>query len=105
MFVLVITLICALLIAIFAVQNASAVVIQFFGMTSEVPLVLVILGSVLAGVFITFLLALWREFRLRRKNKTEVLNETGIRQEQKPDAAGQDRNPANLPSNDSGSNI
>jgi putative membrane protein len=56
-----------LLVAIFAVQNAAPVAIKLFWITTEVPLVLVILGSVLAGAIIVFSLVVWRKFRLKRK--------------------------------------
>ena len=68
MILLIITLIVALLVAVFAVQNAAPVAIQFFWMIAEVPLVLVILGSVFAGAIIVFLMAIWREYRLKKKN-------------------------------------
>ncbi len=47
----------AILIAIFAVQNAGPVAIQFFlWAVPEIPLVLVIFGTVLCGLIIGFLL-------------------------------------------------
>ena len=67
MTLLILTLIFALLVAIFAIQNAAPVAINLFWITTEVPLVLVILGSALAGAIIVFLIAVWREFRLKRK--------------------------------------
>jgi len=66
LYILVLSLICALIIAVFAVQNAAPVVIRFFWTTANVPLVLVILGSALTGALITLLLAVWREYRRRR---------------------------------------
>ncbi len=69
MFILILSLICSFLIAIFAVQNAILVTIQFFWVTKEVPLVLVILGSAFAGALIMLLLAIWRELRLKLKPK------------------------------------
>ncbi|MHB1653396.1 MAG: LapA family protein [Desulfitobacteriaceae bacterium] len=67
MFILFLSLMFALLVAVFAVQNANLVGIQFFWIEAKVPLVLVILGSALAGAVVTILLALWREFRSKRK--------------------------------------
>lgn len=67
MLILILSLAFALLVAVFAVQNANPVAIQFFWTEASVPLVLVILGSALAGAVVTLLLALWREFRSRRK--------------------------------------
>ncbi|HHV35099.1 MAG TPA: LapA family protein [Syntrophomonadaceae bacterium] len=50
-------LIFAILIAIFAVQNAGPVAIKFFFWgVPEIPLVLVIFGTVLCGIVIGFLL-------------------------------------------------
>lgn len=69
MLVLILSLICSLLIATFAIQNASIVVIQFFWVTKEVPLVLVILGSTFAGALVMLLLAIWRELRLKLRAK------------------------------------
>ncbi|GAB6154240.1 LapA family protein [Desulfosporosinus burensis] len=69
MFVLILSLICSILIAIFAVQNASLVTIQILWITKEVPLVLIILGSTFAGAIIMLLLAIWRELRLKLKLK------------------------------------
>ena len=69
MFVLILSLICSLLIAIFAIQNAGLVTIQLFWVTTDVPLVLVILGSTIAGALVMLLLAIWRELRLKLKSK------------------------------------
>ncbi|MDO0824196.1 LapA family protein [Desulfosporosinus nitroreducens] len=69
MFVLILSLICSLLIAVFAVQNAKLVTIQLLWVTKDVPLVLVILGSAFAGALIMLFLAIWRELRLKLKPK------------------------------------
>jgi len=69
--VLILSLICSLLIAIFAVQNASLVTIQLLWITKEVPLVLVILGSAFGGALIMLLLAIWRELRLKLRRKQQ----------------------------------
>lgn len=68
-FILILSLICSILIAIFAVQNSILVTIQFLWITKEVPLVLIILGSTFAGALIMLLLAIWRELRLKLKLK------------------------------------
>lgn len=57
----------ALLVAIFAVQNAAAVKIAFLAWSAQVPLALVILGSVVVGAAVMALLSLAREYRLRRQ--------------------------------------
>jgi len=71
MYILILSLAFALLVAIFAVQNSSPVMIHILWTTQEIPLVLVILGSALAGAFIVFLLAVWREFSYRRRKSLE----------------------------------
>lgn len=76
MFVLILSLICSLLMAIFAIQNAGLVTIQLFWITTEVPLVLVILGSTIAGALVMLLLAIWRELRLKLKTKQTFKDET-----------------------------
>lgn len=74
MFLLILTLLFALLIAIFAVQNAAPVAINLFWITTQAPLVLIILGSVLAGALIVFLIALWRQIRPQKKDKVTPMN-------------------------------
>ena len=69
MTLIILTLVFALFIAIFAIQNASLVAIKLLWIVTEVPLVLIILGSAFAGALVVFLIALWREFRLKRKNR------------------------------------
>ena len=61
---LIVSLIFALLIAIFAIQNVAVVPIRILFWSYEASLVLVILGSVLIGVIITMLFELFQ--RLRR---------------------------------------
>lgn len=75
MVVLILSLICSLLIAVFAVQNATLVTIQLLWITKEVPLVLVILGSAFAGALIMLLLAIWRELRLKLRSKQHPKDE------------------------------
>ncbi|AET67651.1 uncharacterized integral membrane protein [Desulfosporosinus orientis DSM 765] len=81
MFVLILSLICSLLIAIFAIQNAGLVTIQLFWITTDVPLVLVILGSTFAGALVMLLLAIWRELRLKLKAK-QALKEENLKTKQ-----------------------
>jgi uncharacterized integral membrane protein len=61
-------LIIALLVAIFSIQNALPVAINFFWVRTEVSLVLVILGSVFAGAIIAYLIVLWREHNRKMKD-------------------------------------
>lgn len=63
MFVLLISIIIALVIVIFAVQNASVVPIDFLIWSTDLPLVLVIFCSVFAGALLMFLLAIWRQIK------------------------------------------
>ncbi|MDR3288840.1 MAG: LapA family protein [Peptococcaceae bacterium] len=69
MFILVLALICALLIAVFSLQNAAPVPIHLGWLTAQIPLVIVILVAVLAGALIVLLLAIWREFQMKKKRK------------------------------------
>lgn len=74
MFVLMISIIIALIIVIFAVQNAAIVPVQFLGWSTELPLVLVIFCSVFAGALLMFCLALWRELKhqIGKRPKSEM---------------------------------
>lgn len=93
MTLIILTLIFALFVAIFAIQNASLVAIKLLWIVTEVPLVLVILGSACAGALIVFLIAVWREFRLKRKHSVKP----AIPAEEKvPDEKSQDE-PSRLP--------
>ncbi len=62
-------LVCALLLAVFAVQNASPVDIRLFFWTfGGIPLVLVILGTALCGVVLGLLLG----YHAQRKKGREA---------------------------------
>jgi len=71
MTLLIASMVFAMVVAIFAIQNSYTVSISFLWFKAQIPLVLVILGSALAGALIVFLIALWREFNLRRQNKAK----------------------------------
>lgn len=60
-------LIISLIVAVFAVQNAVAVMIHFFIWEFEVSLVYVILGSVVIGALAVALLGAVQQIRLRGK--------------------------------------
>ncbi|MGI6678634.1 MAG: LapA family protein [Dehalobacterium sp.] len=64
---LIIALIFALIVAIFAVQNATPVEINFLMYQGETSLVYVILLSVLAGALIVFLLSIFKQITLYRR--------------------------------------
>lgn len=57
-------LILALLVSIFALTNQKPVDVRFFFWTAQIPLVLVILGSAVAGAFLVFVLGLVKQWRL-----------------------------------------
>ncbi|NLO90251.1 MAG: DUF1049 domain-containing protein [Clostridia bacterium] len=64
-FVLVLSLLFALIVAIFAVQNNTPVDIAFLGWKySGISLVLVIIGSATAGAVIIFFIGLFRQIKL-----------------------------------------
>lgn len=65
MFILLISILIALIIVIFAVQNAAVIPVQFLLWSTNLPLVLVIFCSVFAGALLMFCLALWRELKKR----------------------------------------
>lgn len=59
----------AIIIAIFAVYNVEAVPVNYVFGTAEWPLILVILGSALLGALISGMIAMYRSFVLARKVK------------------------------------
>jgi putative membrane protein len=65
----VLALICALLVAIFAVQNAKPVVVAFLVWQFKISLVLVILGTAALGAAAAFLLGTVRLIRQSRRLK------------------------------------
>lgn len=78
MFVLMISIIIALVIVIFAVQNAALVPVQFLMWSTELPLVLVIFCSVFAGALLIFCLAVWRDlkYKIKKHSNNQVLKIT-----------------------------
>ncbi|MGM7721000.1 lipopolysaccharide assembly LapA domain-containing protein [uncultured Metabacillus sp.] len=71
----------ALIVALFAVINVDPVKVDYLFGTAEWPLVLIILGSVLMGGFIIAstgiirILTLQRKLKLAEKEKTILMNE------------------------------
>ncbi|SDC21092.1 Uncharacterized integral membrane protein [Paenibacillus sp. UNCCL117] len=63
---LILTLIFALITAIFAVINVEPVRVNFMFTQADIPLILVVLGSTLLGGLIAALLGLIRQFKLKR---------------------------------------
>ena len=78
---LIMGIIFALIVAIFAVINVDPVIVNFAFAQAELPLILVILGSVLMGGLIIGSVSLFRLFVTQRKVKYfEVENENLNRQ-------------------------
>jgi uncharacterized integral membrane protein len=84
MFVLMISIIIALIIVVFAVQNAAIIPVQFMIWSAELPLVLVIFCSVFAGALLMFCLALWRELKQQMRKRSKVQLKPQKSQEKDP---------------------
>ncbi|UUZ93849.1 lipopolysaccharide assembly protein LapA domain-containing protein [Paenibacillus sp. P25] len=67
--ILVLTLLFALITAVFAVINVEPVRVNFLFTETQIPLILVILGSTLLGGLIVLFFGMFREFKLNRKVK------------------------------------
>jgi uncharacterized integral membrane protein len=74
MFILLLSILIALVIVVFAVQNAAVVPVQFLFWSTELPLVLVIFCSVFAGALLMFCLALWRELKHQISKRPKLQN-------------------------------
>ena len=59
----------AVLIAVFAVFNVDSVPVNYFFDTAMIPLVLIILGSALLGAIISGFFAIYRSYRSGRRVK------------------------------------
>lgn len=66
---LIFTLIFALITAIFAVINVEPVQVNFLFTQTDIPLILVIIGSTLLGGLIVFFIGIMRQFKLQRTVK------------------------------------
>ncbi len=62
-------LIFAILIAIFAIQNASIVALNLLMWKFEISLAVVVLGSIIFGALVIGIFSYFKQFQLRRKNK------------------------------------
>jgi putative membrane protein len=80
-FKLVIALLCALLVAIFAVQNYQTVPIRFLASGLEISLALVIIGSAAVGATFAFVLGIVRQFNQGRKMREYKQKLTKLEQE------------------------
>lgn len=66
---LILSLVFALIVAIFAVFNTEAVTVDFLFKTTSVPLILIILWSALGGALSVGLYGIFRQYRLQREIK------------------------------------
>lgn len=66
---LLVGLIFAIIIALFAVYNVEAVPVNYIFGTAQWPLILVILGFALLGALLSGTVAIYRSFKLSRKLK------------------------------------
>lgn len=77
-FYLISALVFSLLVAIFAIQNTETVVIKFLPWSFSVSLVLIVLGSAVAGALVLYFLGLfkqvgaWMKIRQLNHHKTEL---------------------------------
>ena len=71
-FKLILVILFAFLVAVFAVSNPQSASINFFGKTiiPEISMVIVVLGSVLLGVILTAILGFMIQSKLRREIST-----------------------------------
>lgn len=65
----IISLIFAILVAIFGIQNSAVISVNFFSTTFNISLALIIFISTIIGAIIVTLLGLKKEFALSRGNK------------------------------------
>lgn len=77
----------ALLIAIFAINNAHQVSVRFFNWQFEMPLVFIILGSIVLGALIMSLLGSIKYFRINKKIRELERNNEKLSQENNGDIA------------------
>lgn len=62
-------LIFAILIAIFAIQNASIVALNILMWEFEISLAVVVLGSIIFGALVIGIFSYFKQFQLKRKNR------------------------------------
>lgn len=62
-------LVFAIIIAIFAIQNASIVALNILTWEFEISLAVVVLGSIIFGALVIGIFSYVKQFQLRRKNK------------------------------------
>lgn len=80
---IIIFLLFALVISVFAVQNPISVNLKFFTWSfSGISLVAIILGSFVSGVLLTFLLNVFKNFKSKMQIK-ELINKVQVLAEEK----------------------
>ncbi|UOQ86123.1 LapA family protein [Gracilibacillus salinarum] len=80
---LILAVLFAVIIAIFAVINVDPVEVNYLFGTGEAPLILIILFSVLMGVIITAASGVIRVLRLQRELRAAKLEVSALQQEEK----------------------
>jgi lipopolysaccharide assembly protein A len=75
---LLLSILFALIVAIFAVINVDEVTVDFLYRTASIPLILVIIGSVLMGGLIVGSVGLYRMFLMQRQIKRLKLENTSL---------------------------
>jgi uncharacterized integral membrane protein len=66
---LIISLVIAILLVVFALQNAEEVIIKFFGWEKPIPVVLLILVSALIGMIVSVVLSISNTSKLKQEKK------------------------------------
>jgi uncharacterized integral membrane protein len=66
---LIISLVIAILLVVFALQNAEDVIIKFFGWERPIPVVLLILVSALIGMIVSAILSIGNTRKLKQEKK------------------------------------
>lgn len=77
----IVMLLFALLVAVFAVMNIQPVVIDFFFDKAEIPLIFVIIVSILVGALFMFILSSMKQMTLKKQLKTLEKENTQLKQD------------------------
>jgi uncharacterized integral membrane protein len=78
---LVLALIFAVIVALFAIQNTTVVVVRFLLWEANISLVLVILGAAAAGAIMMFLINFIKEIGVNRERKELLRQHAGLTEE------------------------
>ncbi len=74
-------LIFAIIIAIFAIQNASIVALNILMWEFEISLAVVVLGSIIFGALVIGIFSYFKQFQLKRKNRNLKLEIQSLKEE------------------------